>query len=309
MVCALGLPLVRVALAGCVVASSSVQPDAGSDETDEISMLQLLKLHPDFSGYGPGNVGACRTADGDGDGGMGMYSGANVDNVEQCASACDASPTCFAFEFTGVNTGIASCELHRQPMPAATGHPNGWCYNKRPGGPYLEGFDAARVGACRRANGDGGVGMFSTANVDNVAQCALACDASPTCLAFEFTGVNTGINGCELHRQPMPAATGHPNGLCYNRILAGFGYPNVGACRTADGDGGIGMFSSADVDNVAQCATACDASSTCFAFEFTGVTTGIASCELHRQPMPAVSGHPNGLCYNSLKEDLVTNTD
>jgi len=87
------------------------------------------------------------------------------------------------------------------------------------GPPVLAGYEAGNVGACRTADGDGGSGMYSRAdNVDNVAQCASECDASATCLAFEFGGVTTGNTGCELHRQRMPAATGHSNGLCYNLL-------------------------------------------------------------------------------------------
>jgi len=86
------------------------------------------------------------------------------------------------------------------------------------GGGVLAGYEPGNVGACRTANGGGGSGMYSRADhVDNVAQCASACDASSTCFAFEFTGVTSGATGCELHRQPMPAATGHSNGMCYNK--------------------------------------------------------------------------------------------
>jgi len=168
-----------------------------------------------LAGYAPADLGACRTADGDG--GSGMYSRADhVETVEQCARQCDANPTCFAFEFTGVTIGNTGCELHRQPMPVATGHSNGICFNKIRAGPVLAGYGPGNQGACRTAGGDGGSGMYSRADhVENVEQCASECDASPTCVAFEFIISSTQ---CELHRQSMPAATGHANGLCYNSL-------------------------------------------------------------------------------------------
>jgi len=169
-------------------------------------------------GYAPADLGACRTAGGHG--GSGMYSRADhAHSVEQCASECDDSPTCFAFEFTGVTSGRFGCELHRQPMLSATGHPNGICYNKIRAGPVLAGYGPGNQVACRTAGGHNGSGMYSRADhADSVEQCASECDASRTCVAFEFHGVTGGSSGCELHRQSMPAANGHPNGLCYNSL-------------------------------------------------------------------------------------------
>lgn len=173
------------------------------------------------AGYGPVNVGACRTADGDE--GSGMYTRVDhVENVAQCARECDADPTCFAFEFTGTTHDLTGCELHHQPMPAATGHSNSLCYNKIPVGPVVAGYGPAIVGACRTADGDGSGTYTRADHVGNVEQCASECDASPTCVAFEFVVETHGhiLIACELHTQPMPLATGHPKGLCYNAVRA-----------------------------------------------------------------------------------------
>ena len=58
-----------------------------------------------------------------------MLSRVDADSVEPCASQCDASPTCFAFEFTTRSSGATGCELHRQPMRGG-GQAGGLCYNK-----------------------------------------------------------------------------------------------------------------------------------------------------------------------------------